>query len=74
MLQGNGSGGCKATLIHSATQINGMATLAAVNRMLKTNAGETESSKLYLFINLCLKSGNDATNTLSAYFIHSGLS
>lgn len=51
-----------------------MATLAAVNRMLKTNAGETESSKLYLFINLCLKSGNNATNTLSAYFIHSGLS
>ncbi|XP_040520711.1 mdm2-binding protein isoform X4 [Gallus gallus] len=44
LLQGNGSGGCKATLIHSATQINGMATLAAVNRMLKTNAGETESS------------------------------
>uniref|UniRef100_G1NIX3 MDM2 binding protein n=1 Tax=Meleagris gallopavo TaxID=9103 RepID=G1NIX3_MELGA len=44
LLQGNGSGGCKATLIHSATQINGMATLAAVNRMLKTNVGETESS------------------------------
>ncbi|XP_040551877.1 mdm2-binding protein isoform X3 [Gallus gallus] len=44
LLQGNGSGGCKATLIHSATQINGMATLAAVNRMLKTNAGETESN------------------------------
>uniref|UniRef100_A0A8C3GJX9 MDM2 binding protein n=1 Tax=Cairina moschata TaxID=8855 RepID=A0A8C3GJX9_CAIMO len=44
LLQGNGSGGCKATLIHSATQINGMATLAAVNGKLKTNTEETESS------------------------------
>ncbi|NXS63378.1 MTBP protein, partial [Brachypteracias leptosomus] len=45
LLQGNGSGGCKATLIHSASQINGTATLAAVNGMLKTKAEETESSK-----------------------------
>ncbi|NXC39445.1 MTBP protein, partial [Penelope pileata] len=44
LLHGNGSGGCKATLIHSATQINGMATLAAVNRKLRTNEEETESS------------------------------
>ncbi|NXK93822.1 MTBP protein, partial [Formicarius rufipectus] len=44
LLQGNGSGGCKATLIHSAGQINGMATLAAVNGKLKTRAEETESS------------------------------
>ncbi|XP_068789290.1 mdm2-binding protein isoform X2 [Struthio camelus] len=44
LLQGNGSGGCKATLIHSASQINGMAALAAVNGKLKTNAGETESN------------------------------
>ncbi|XP_064501954.1 mdm2-binding protein isoform X1 [Pseudopipra pipra] len=44
LLQGNGSGGCKATLIHSAGQINGMATLAAVNGRLKTRAEETESS------------------------------
>ncbi|NXU88941.1 MTBP protein, partial [Xiphorhynchus elegans] len=44
LLQGNGSGGCKATLIHSAGQINGMATLAAVNGKLKSRAGETESS------------------------------
>ncbi|NXQ59913.1 MTBP protein, partial [Anthoscopus minutus] len=43
LLQGNGSGGCKATLIHSAGQINGMATLAAVNGMLKAKAEETES-------------------------------
>ncbi|XP_009872923.1 PREDICTED: mdm2-binding protein, partial [Apaloderma vittatum] len=44
LLQGNGSGGCKATLIHSAGQINGTATLAAVNGRLKTRAEETESS------------------------------
>ncbi|XP_010295454.1 PREDICTED: mdm2-binding protein, partial [Phaethon lepturus] len=44
LLQGNGSGGCKATLIHSASQINGAATLAAVNGKLKTKAEETESS------------------------------
>uniref|UniRef100_A0A8B9BXU1 MDM2 binding protein n=1 Tax=Anser brachyrhynchus TaxID=132585 RepID=A0A8B9BXU1_9AVES len=44
LLQGNGSGGCKATLIHSAIQINGMATLAAVNGKLKTNTEETEPS------------------------------
>ncbi|NXJ05524.1 MTBP protein, partial [Odontophorus gujanensis] len=43
LLQGNGSGGCKATLIHSAMQINGLATLAAVNRKLKTNAEETQT-------------------------------
>ncbi|NWV04756.1 MTBP protein, partial [Ptilonorhynchus violaceus] len=44
LLQGNGSGGCKATLIHSASQINGMATLAAVNGKLRAKAEETESS------------------------------
>ncbi|XP_050827428.1 mdm2-binding protein isoform X2 [Serinus canaria] len=43
LLQGNGSGGCKATLIHSAGQINGVATLAAVNGKLKAKAEETES-------------------------------
>ncbi|KAF1462853.1 Mdm2-binding protein, partial [Pygoscelis antarcticus] len=44
LLQGNGSGGCKATLIHSASQINGAAYLAAVNGKLKTKAEKTESS------------------------------
>ncbi|NXS67810.1 MTBP protein, partial [Pandion haliaetus] len=44
LLQGNGSGGCKATLIHSASQINGTATLAAINGKLKTKAEETVSS------------------------------
>ncbi|NXA14123.1 MTBP protein, partial [Sapayoa aenigma] len=44
LVQGNGSGGCKVTLIHSASQINGMATLAAVNGKLKTKAEETKSS------------------------------
>ncbi|NXB90853.1 MTBP protein, partial [Vidua chalybeata] len=43
LIQGNGSGGCKATLIHSAGQINGMATLAAVNGKLKAKAEEAES-------------------------------
>ncbi|NXD33114.1 MTBP protein, partial [Copsychus sechellarum] len=43
LLQGNGSGGCKATLIHSAGQINGMATLAAVNGKLKAKGEGTES-------------------------------
>ncbi|NXR46722.1 MTBP protein, partial [Hippolais icterina] len=43
LLQGNGSGGCKATLIHSAGQINGVATLAAVNGKLKAKAEEAES-------------------------------
>ncbi|KAF2976362.1 hypothetical protein EK904_011354 [Melospiza melodia maxima] len=43
LLQGNGSGGCKATLIHSAGQINGMATLAAINGKLKAKAEETDS-------------------------------
>ncbi|NXH85813.1 MTBP protein, partial [Edolisoma coerulescens] len=43
LLQGNGHGGCKATLIHSAGQINGMATLAAINGKLKAKAEERES-------------------------------
>uniref|UniRef100_A0A8C0F5S8 MDM2 binding protein n=1 Tax=Bubo bubo TaxID=30461 RepID=A0A8C0F5S8_BUBBB len=43
LVRGNGSGGCKATLIHSASQINGTATFAAVNGKLKTKAEETES-------------------------------
>ncbi|NXO16267.1 MTBP protein, partial [Oriolus oriolus] len=43
LLQGNGCGGCKATLVHSAGQINGMATLAAINGKLKAKAEETES-------------------------------
>ncbi|NXV78334.1 MTBP protein, partial [Atlantisia rogersi] len=52
LLQGNGSGGCKATLIHSASQINGMAALASVYGKLKSKAEETESSKDYYFISL----------------------
>ncbi|PKK34348.1 MDM2 binding protein [Columba livia] len=52
LLQGNGSGGCKATLIHSANQINGTAALAAVNGKLKAKAEETESSKSYYILSL----------------------
>ncbi|NXP56137.1 MTBP protein, partial [Heliornis fulica] len=44
LIQGNGSGGCKATLVHSASQINGIAALAAINGKLKTKAEETVSS------------------------------
>ncbi|NWJ02651.1 MTBP protein, partial [Crypturellus undulatus] len=47
LLQGNGSGGCRATLLHSASQINGMAALAAINGKLKTDESKTESSKTY---------------------------
>ncbi|NXN97889.1 MTBP protein, partial [Rhinopomastus cyanomelas] len=43
LLLGNGCGGCKATLIHSAGQINGGATLAAMNRNLRMRTEETES-------------------------------
>ncbi|NWQ85408.1 MTBP protein, partial [Burhinus bistriatus] len=50
LLQGNGSGGCKATLIHSASQINGTATLAAVNGDLKTKAEEESSFCIADFI------------------------
>ncbi|OWK64051.1 Mdm2-binding protein [Lonchura striata] len=58
LLQGNGSGGCKATLIHSAGQINGMATLAAVNGKLKAKTEEAESGKSNdLFINEYLNAG-----------------
>uniref|UniRef100_A0A7M4EN22 MDM2 binding protein n=1 Tax=Crocodylus porosus TaxID=8502 RepID=A0A7M4EN22_CROPO len=44
LVQGNGFGGCKATMIRSANQINGAATLAVINGKLKTNAEETDSS------------------------------
>ncbi|KGL75053.1 Mdm2-binding protein, partial [Tinamus guttatus] len=44
LLQGNGSGGCRATLLHSASQINGMAALAAINGKLKTDESKTESN------------------------------
>jgi len=58
LLQGNGSGGCKATLIHAASQINGTAALAAVNRKLKTKEEETESGKsYYLFVEEYLSAG-----------------
>uniref|UniRef100_A0A8C8SA45 MDM2 binding protein n=1 Tax=Pelusios castaneus TaxID=367368 RepID=A0A8C8SA45_9SAUR len=44
LVQNNGFGGCKATLIHSANQINGTATLALINGRLKTSTEETQSS------------------------------
>uniref|UniRef100_A0A8C3S033 Mdm2-binding protein n=1 Tax=Chelydra serpentina TaxID=8475 RepID=A0A8C3S033_CHESE len=44
LIQSNGFGGCKATLIHSANQINGTATLALINGKLQTSREETQSS------------------------------
>ncbi|XP_043363331.1 mdm2-binding protein isoform X2 [Dermochelys coriacea] len=44
LIQSNGFGGCKATLIHSANQINGIATLALINGKLQTSTEETQSS------------------------------
>uniref|UniRef100_A0A674J9B2 MDM2 binding protein n=1 Tax=Terrapene triunguis TaxID=2587831 RepID=A0A674J9B2_9SAUR len=44
LVQSNGFGGCKATLIHSANQINGTATLALINGKLQTSTEETQSS------------------------------
>ncbi|XP_074842822.1 mdm2-binding protein isoform X2 [Carettochelys insculpta] len=43
LIQKNGFGGCKATLIHSANQINGRASLATINGKLKTSTEETLS-------------------------------
>uniref|UniRef100_K7FKM2 MDM2 binding protein n=1 Tax=Pelodiscus sinensis TaxID=13735 RepID=K7FKM2_PELSI len=44
LVQSNGFGGCKATLIHSANQINGRATLAILNGKLKTSTEKTLSN------------------------------
>lgn len=43
LVQGNGSGGCKATIIHSANQINGSVTLAESIGKLRTAEEETEA-------------------------------
>uniref|UniRef100_A0A8C3HP55 MDM2 binding protein n=1 Tax=Chrysemys picta bellii TaxID=8478 RepID=A0A8C3HP55_CHRPI len=45
LVQSNGFGGCKATLIHSANQINGTATLALINGKLQTSTEETQSKR-----------------------------
>ncbi|XP_066479848.1 mdm2-binding protein isoform X2 [Tiliqua scincoides] len=43
LVQGNGCGGCKATLIYSASQINGSVTLAETIGRLTTKACEPEA-------------------------------
>ncbi|KAM4865549.1 mdm2-binding protein isoform 2-T2 [Thomomys bottae] len=43
LLQGNGSGKCKATLIHSANQINGSFALNLIHGRMKTKTEETNS-------------------------------
>uniref|UniRef100_A0A4W3I9T6 MDM2 binding protein n=1 Tax=Callorhinchus milii TaxID=7868 RepID=A0A4W3I9T6_CALMI len=42
LIQGNGRGGCKGTLMHSANQINGAAAVAVVHAMLDKRAGDGE--------------------------------
>ncbi|XP_012887689.1 PREDICTED: mdm2-binding protein isoform X1 [Dipodomys ordii] len=43
LLQGNGSGKCKATLIHSANQINGSFALNLIHGRMKTKTEEANS-------------------------------
>uniref|UniRef100_A0A6J0TUI0 Mdm2-binding protein isoform X2 n=1 Tax=Pogona vitticeps TaxID=103695 RepID=A0A6J0TUI0_9SAUR len=43
LVQGNDCGGCKATLIYSASQINGSITFAETIGKLTTNTGEAEA-------------------------------
>ncbi|KAJ7338096.1 hypothetical protein JRQ81_010665 [Phrynocephalus forsythii] len=43
LVQGNGCGGCKATMIYSASQINGSITFAETIGKLTTKAGEAEA-------------------------------
>ncbi|XP_033011687.1 mdm2-binding protein [Lacerta agilis] len=50
LVQGNGRGGCKATLIYSASQINGSLTLAKTTGKSTTKTGETEACLFEEFI------------------------
>ncbi|XP_063155704.1 mdm2-binding protein [Candoia aspera] len=50
LVQGNGCGGCKATLIYSASQINGSVTLAETVGKLTTAREETEAGFFEEFI------------------------
>ncbi|XP_062987165.1 mdm2-binding protein isoform X2 [Elgaria multicarinata webbii] len=50
LVQGNGCGGCKATLIYSAGQINGSVTLAETIGKLNTKTGETEAGLFQEFV------------------------
>ncbi|XP_058131948.1 mdm2-binding protein [Dasypus novemcinctus] len=52
LLQGNGSGKCKATLIHSANQINGSFVLNLIHGMMKTKTEETKLSFPIDFLSL----------------------
>ncbi|XP_032078337.1 mdm2-binding protein [Thamnophis elegans] len=50
LVQGNGSGGCKATIIYSANQINGSVTLAESIGKLRTAEEETEAGFFEKFL------------------------
>lgn len=45
LLQGNGNRKCKATLIHSANQINGSFALSLIHGKMKARIEETKLSK-----------------------------
>lgn len=49
LLQGMGKRKCRATLLHSASQINGSFALSVIHGKMKTKAGEARPSPLYLF-------------------------
>ncbi|XP_067323413.1 mdm2-binding protein isoform X2 [Anolis sagrei] len=50
LVQGNGCGGCKATLIYSASQINGSVTLSESIGKLTTKTEETEEGLFEEFV------------------------
>ncbi|XP_036292771.1 mdm2-binding protein isoform X2 [Pipistrellus kuhlii] len=52
LLQGNGSRKCKATLIHSANQINGSFALSFIHGKMKARTGETQLSIPFDFSSL----------------------
>ncbi|KAM5211391.1 mdm2-binding protein isoform 2-T2 [Hipposideros larvatus] len=57
LLQGNGSRKCKATLIHSANQINGSFALSLIHGKMKARAEETSLSFPFDFMSLPQFSG-----------------
>ncbi|KAM7075803.1 mdm2-binding protein isoform 4-T4 [Molossus nigricans] len=59
LLQGNGSRKCKATLIHSANQINGSFALSFIHGKMKARSEETKFSFPFDFLSLPHFSGEE---------------
>ncbi|XP_036119901.1 mdm2-binding protein isoform X2 [Molossus molossus] len=59
LLQGNGSRKCKATLIHSANQINGSFALSFIHGKMKARSEETKLSFPFDFLSLPHFSGEE---------------